>query len=290
MTYSANVYKVMIASPRDVAIEKQIAKEVIHEFNSLYSEHTGIVLMPTSWETNSSPEMGGRPQAIINKQVLKDADLLIGIFWTRIGTPTGKAESGTVEEIQEHIKQDKPAMIYFSRQPVVPESIDMEQYNKVQEFKKSIREHGLFYEFDTESDFSKNLSRHLYLTVAKNKYFIKTNDQPSQNDSFPSEEMISKAKWQFLDTGLEAETKQLLLEAAKDKNGIIIKSRTMSGTTIQTNGNNFITEQNPRIIAKWENALDQLYTNNFIEDRGYKGEVFALTHLGYEYADILQNG
>jgi hypothetical protein len=32
--------------------------------------------------------MGDEPQKIINKRILKDADLLVGIFWTRLGTPT----------------------------------------------------------------------------------------------------------------------------------------------------------------------------------------------------------
>jgi hypothetical protein len=96
MSYSANVYNVMIASPGDVAKEKQLAREVVLKWNDLHSKQTKIVLLTISWETHSSPELGDRPQAIINKQVLKDADLLIGIFWTRIGTPTGKAESGTL--------------------------------------------------------------------------------------------------------------------------------------------------------------------------------------------------
>lgn len=46
MPYSANVYRVMIASPSDVAKERQIIREVIHEWNSVHSEDRGIVLMP----------------------------------------------------------------------------------------------------------------------------------------------------------------------------------------------------------------------------------------------------
>ncbi|MCK5270370.1 MAG: hypothetical protein KAJ46_06280 [Sedimentisphaerales bacterium] len=153
MPYSANVYKVMIASPGDVAKERQLAKEVIQEWNDLHSEQTNIMLLPILWETHSSPEMGDRPQAIINKQILKDADLLIGIFWTRIGTPTSKAESGTVEEIKEHIDADKPAMIYFSKQPVLPDSIDQKQYAKLKKFKESIKGTGLYNDYDTLAKF-----------------------------------------------------------------------------------------------------------------------------------------
>ncbi len=86
------------------------------------------VLMPIGWETHSVPDTGDRPQAIINGQLLKGADLLVVMFWTRIGSPTGVAQSGTVEEIEEHIRTGKPAMIYFSSAPVRPDSIDNDQY------------------------------------------------------------------------------------------------------------------------------------------------------------------
>jgi len=62
--------------------------------------------------------MGKPAQEFINEQVLEKADLLIAIFWTRIGTPTSEHASGTVEEIEKHIDSEKTTMIYFSSQPV----------------------------------------------------------------------------------------------------------------------------------------------------------------------------
>ena len=61
------------------------------------------MLEPVGWETHSVPELGDRPQAIINRQILRESDLLIAVFWTRIGTATGAHPSGTVEEIEEHL-------------------------------------------------------------------------------------------------------------------------------------------------------------------------------------------
>jgi len=58
--------------------------------------------------------MGDRPQAILNKQLGEISNILIGIFWTRLGTHTGQAESGTVEEIEEFMKAGKPVLLYFS--------------------------------------------------------------------------------------------------------------------------------------------------------------------------------
>jgi hypothetical protein len=85
MPYNANVFKVMIASPGDVAVERSVIREVLSEWNTVHSDTREVVLLPVGWETNTSPEMGERPQAIINKQILKDCDLLVGVFWTRIG-------------------------------------------------------------------------------------------------------------------------------------------------------------------------------------------------------------
>ena len=74
--------------------------------------------------------MGGRAQEILNKQILERCDLLVGIFWTRIGTETGGYISGTVEEIEKHVASKKPAMLYFYGQPVEEGIVDKEQYSK----------------------------------------------------------------------------------------------------------------------------------------------------------------
>src|SRR6266542_3337212 len=126
MSYRAKVVKVMIASPSDVGAERQVIRNVIQEWNNAHAEDKNIVLMPVGWESHSAPTLGGRPQAIINKQVLADCDLLIAVFWTKVGTPTGKAVSGTVEEIEEHVKAKKPAMIYFSAAPFPLDLVDMD--------------------------------------------------------------------------------------------------------------------------------------------------------------------
>ena len=61
----------------------------------------------------------------------------------------------------------------------------------------------------------------------------------------------------------------------------------MDGLSIQTNGINFVEHRNPRSEAIWIGALQELCDNNLIEDRSYKGEVFAITREGYVLADLL---
>jgi hypothetical protein len=57
---------------------------------------------------------------IINRQLLDEADIVVGIFGTRVGTRTEKYVSGTVEEIKRHVAAGKTAKVYFSDIPVSP--------------------------------------------------------------------------------------------------------------------------------------------------------------------------
>ncbi len=93
----------------------------------------GVVLQPVMWETHSTPAMGDRPQGLINNQVVRGCDMLIGAFWTRIGSHTGLEESGTIEEIKWFLNNKKPVMLYFSKSPIDPYSVDLEQMKKLKD-------------------------------------------------------------------------------------------------------------------------------------------------------------
>lgn len=185
MSYRAQVFNVMIASPGDVLAERSIAREVIAEWNAVNSNRTGIVLMPLSWESHSYPEMGDRPQAIINKQILKECDLLIAVFWTRLGTPTGEFDSGTVEEIEGHIDAGKPAMLYFSDLPVQPDSVDPEQYKTLKQFKERSKNSGLCETYSDLNEFRSKLYRQLQLTVNSHQAFAKAKQTQEAQEDFP---------------------------------------------------------------------------------------------------------
>ena len=43
----------------------------------------------------------------------------------------------------------------------------------------------------------------------------------------------------------------------------------------------------PRTRATWEAVIDNLTRMDILEERGYKGEMFALTLYGYKIADQL---
>jgi hypothetical protein len=126
---------VLIASPSDMVEERQVATEAIHDWNAQHAENESVVLLPVKWETHALPTSNTRPQAALNKQ-FEACDLLVGMFWTKLGTDTGVAESGTVEEIDQFVEAEKPALLYFSSRPINPGAIDTSQLSSLREFKE----------------------------------------------------------------------------------------------------------------------------------------------------------
>lgn len=57
----------------------------------------------------------GDPQLIINNSIIKNADMVIALFGSRLGTPTARATSGTIEEIEEMIKAGKQVFVCFRK-------------------------------------------------------------------------------------------------------------------------------------------------------------------------------
>lgn len=161
MAYEAKVFRVLIASPSDVVEEREIAVKTIQEWNDLNSSERQIVLLPLRWETHTAPEYGKRPQEVINRQIVDHCDLLIGIFWTRIGSPTGIQDSGTLEEIDRVAASGKPVMLYFSKALKNPDDIDTEQLTKLREFKKKTYPKALVENYSGQVEFRDKLAKHI---------------------------------------------------------------------------------------------------------------------------------
>jgi hypothetical protein len=86
---------------------------------------------------------------------------------------------------------------------------------------------------------------------------------------------------------LLAESRRLLIEAASDRNGTILMSRTMHGLMVQTNDKQLCDRLDARSEAKWQAAVRELVQHSLIESRGPKGELFGVTSEGYRVADEL---
>lgn len=137
---------VMIASPSDVPEARETAYQALAHWNEGFSASRNIALVPLRWETSAVPQIGAPAQDIINSQLVDQADIVIAIFGSRLGSATQSAISGTAEEINRAHNASKPVHIYFSNAPH-PNDVDIEQLALLRQFKADLE--GLYGVFDT---------------------------------------------------------------------------------------------------------------------------------------------
>lgn len=169
MSFKSETYRVLIASPSDLTEERQVATEAINEWNALHAVAESVILLPVKWETHATPQSGIRPQEAINRQLVRGSDILVGMFWTKIGTSTGVAESGTVEEIDQFVAVGKPTLLYFSSRPIDPNKIDLKQHRKLRTFKGTTYKKALTGSFTTLDELRQTLLRDLMHQVRELK-------------------------------------------------------------------------------------------------------------------------
>jgi hypothetical protein len=286
MSFQATVFNVMVGSPSDVASALSVVHEALARWNAMHSEDKGVVFLPVSWQTHSSPELGNPAQTILNRQLITRSDLLIAVFWTRIGTPTAEADSGTVEEILKHIEQDKPVMIYFCERDVPLNQIDHDQHAKLKQFRSKVE--GLYDTFKTDDQLHEKVERHLNEKLREHTCFDAARASRSGATGTVTEPVISPEALEFL------------IAATNDPRGQIVRVQTAEGVMIGTHGKGRPSmsaigthgESRPsmsaRGSAKNEGIIKELEAAGLIEDRSGDRGLFHVTTEGFDYAD--QNG
>jgi hypothetical protein len=222
--------------------------------------------------------MGERAQAILNAQFVNDADLLVAIFWTRIGTDTGVAPGGSVEELRRHMAAGKPAMVYFSDMHASAEQHLDPQFKQLQEFRTQLHaSQGFVESYKTIEEFKNKFRRQLGTKVNDDPYFA------------VREDALEAGTPEIEDTpDLSAEAKALLIAASQDRGGHIIARNTVNdGLKVKTNHQQFVQSGNPRSRAVWENVIDELVSAGLISQDGPHG-LYKVTRTGFDLADELK--
>lgn len=160
--------KVFVASPSDVSEERKLLEQVVIELNKLIGTRLKYRLQLIKWESDTYPGLGDDAQDVINKQIGDDYDVFIGIIWKKLGTPTKRGQSGTIEEftraynraVENHPKVH--VMFYFNDTPYSPSEMDVEQLLQINTFRKSIGEKGVYYwEYKSIEEFERLVKMHL---------------------------------------------------------------------------------------------------------------------------------
>jgi hypothetical protein len=159
--------KVFVASPSDVVDERNALAKLIGDINDVLAylvPEKRLNLELVRYETHTYPDIGGGAQSVINREIPIDYDIFVGIMWKRAGTPTDRADSGTIEEFERAFQRREKSslpriMFYFCDQPFsVPPSIsEVEQLAKVVEFRNKLSAQGLTSSYPSHAEFTEHV-------------------------------------------------------------------------------------------------------------------------------------
>lgn len=162
------IFKCFIASPSDTSQEREICDDVFNKINTTIGQTMGFRLESKKWEIDSRPSFGTDGQDVINRQLLTEYEVFIGVMWTRFGAPTPRAGSGTEEEFNQAFEDYQKTknieiMMYFNAADVPMRELDLEQLGKVRDFKKKVASlGGLYKEYSGATEFREILFRNLH--------------------------------------------------------------------------------------------------------------------------------
>lgn len=215
-----DLLKVFLASPGDVAQEREIVAEVLDAVNRTMGREREVHFDLIRWDTDSFPAYGGDAQSVINDQIadMSQYDLFVGIMWNRFGTPTPRAGSGTEEEFRRAVEsyRDKrrPAiMFYFNQKPFNPSNAtEAAQKLSVLSFKEEIDREGLTATYSGHEQFRALFQQHIqnwliqYSAASLRPPHIEANlpsergaAVPNKEQAQPAPEVISNSgMWVFL--------------------------------------------------------------------------------------------
>jgi hypothetical protein len=217
--YTASVLEVLIASPSDTSDQRAAIRHAVFDWNKSNARASGVALLPVMWETDTYPELGQPAQAIINKQIVDDADILIATFWTSLGSPTRDAESGTIEEIDRFVVAGKPVLVYFCETPAMVMSVDGTAIDAVKKYRQKLQGEGLYSSYGSTDELAikvrDDLTRRIRemqesAVIASAPENAPSRDEDAERESSdlePTRRFLSgyAAKWRAQIDGLEKE-------------------------------------------------------------------------------------
>ncbi|NEO48236.1 MAG: hypothetical protein F6K55_30605 [Moorea sp. SIO4A3] len=182
--------KIFLASPSDVRRERDYVEKVVDEINRTTAQSKGVRLEVVRSEKNAHPSFGQGGQAALNSQIgnMEEYELFVGIMWNRLGTPTPRAESGTVEEYQRAVaafeSNGKPDIWFYFRDAAANLNTKekLKQREKVLDFKEKIQRKGLTNDYKQPANFRDRFHQDLSLWLSR---WEKTEDNKKKTNLNP---------------------------------------------------------------------------------------------------------
>jgi hypothetical protein len=169
MAYPTLALHLLISAPGDVPVaDMAVIRKTISQWNLNLGRHVGLTVLPVSWTEHAVAEFGERPQAILNHQIVEEADLAVALFHDRLGTPTGEAESGTAEEIKVLVEAGKSVAVLVNSAPRPPlNGAALDERQRLTAYLEELRKSALVFEYAHEGVLVGHLNNFLSRATAR---------------------------------------------------------------------------------------------------------------------------
>lgn len=166
MSFNAVVLSVFIASPGDVDVDRNTVEDTVRRWNADRARDSGVMLLPLRWEINAVSDLRIDAQTAINEQLVDRADIVIGLFHSRLGTRTARALSGTAEELERSVRRGVAVHVYFSGAHL-PSDLDIDQLAALRTFRAELEQRGLLGAYNSTGELESLVRTALEYDVSK---------------------------------------------------------------------------------------------------------------------------
>src|SRR5262245_34470280 len=196
---TAEIIRVFVSSPGDVQEERDQLVGVVAELNTTlpaFMPDDRVIVELIRWETDVHPGLG-EPQEVIDSQI-GSYDIFLGMMWSRFGTPTSKAGSGTEQEFRDAYEgweqRRSPAHVLFYRceadVPAMRSADDAMQLVQVATFFEDLRHKGLIKSYASHGEFANTVRPDLVLVLSELiRARRRSADRPREADAVSDSEL-----------------------------------------------------------------------------------------------------
>lgn len=169
MAYPTLTLHLLISAPSDLPPgDMAVIRTTISQWNLNFGRAVGLTVLPVSWTVHAVAEFGERPQAILNHQIVEEADLAVALFCDRLGTPTGEAESGTAEEIRILVEAGKSVAVLVNSAPRAPlDGTALAERQRLSDYLDNLRKTGLVLGYGRDGELVGHLNNFLSRATAQ---------------------------------------------------------------------------------------------------------------------------
>lgn len=169
MAYQSVTALMLVSAPSDVPDDDlATVKRTVSQWNWNTGRPTGVTVVPVSWSEHAVAEFGDRPQQVLNDQLVDDSDMAVALFADRLGTPTGVAESGTLEEIYRLVEAGKHVSVLVNRGArSLKGEAAIEEKARLEKALADLRDRAIVLEYTDQAGLSSHLNSMLSMVAGK---------------------------------------------------------------------------------------------------------------------------